>query len=334
MTYSQRVRTRAKNQTNARRQRITLLWVLILVLAGICLYLLLWGGGKSPTPVSPVMPTVPADAAASTEAGQTAVPETLPEGWEWRQMSQSELSEGTLVLVNRDYGFDPAKPRLITVYENKTDSYLVKDVYLSVRSDTMEALNRWMDDFAAETGCRDVNIVAGHRTYSDQDALYDNALNNRGKEYADAYLALPGHSEHHTGLAVDLDLYDLATGTSSGFEGEGEYAWAVDHAWEYGFVQRYPPAKSDITGINYESWHFRYVSRPHSDIMAREDLCLEEYIAYLRDYPFTGDHLTGEWNGQAYEIYYCPGTRIPVPVDGSYTVSGNNVDGFVVTVLR
>ena len=328
MTYSQRVRTRTRNQKKARQQRITLLWVLILALTLVALYLVMTlDRDAAPAPAGSQAP-VQTDGVSGLPA------ESLPRGWQWLEMPEGALAEGTLVLVNRDHGFDPTAPRVISVYQNKTGSYLVKDIYLSVTAETMDALNRWMDDFARETGHTDVNIVAGHRTYSDQDGLYDNALRTKGRDYADAYLALPGHSEHHTGLAVDLDLYDLATGTSSGFEGEGDYAWAVDHAWEYGFVQRYPPAKSDVTGINYESWHFRYVGHPHSDLMAREDLCLEEYIDYLRGFPFDGSHLTTESLGQAYEIYFCRGNWIPVPTDAEYTVSGNNVDGFVVTVRR
>ena len=150
--------------------------------------------------------------------------------------------------------------------------------------------------------------------------------------HADAYIALPGHSEHHTGLAVDLDTYNTEDGTSGGFDGDGEYAWAVEHAWEYGFIQRYPPSKSDVTGIDYESWHFRYVGLPHSWVMASENLCLEEYTDYLRRFPFSGEHLSVTCLGASYEIYFCPVGQVAVPASGSYTVSGNNVDGFIVTV--
>lgn len=271
----------------------------------------------------------------ATEGAQQTdpVPDTpLPTSWEWRTMPETALSEGTLVLVNADYAFDPALPQTVRVYEHKSESYLVKDVYLSVTPEAMDALNRWMDDFAAQTGIADVNIIAGWRSYDDQVAIYDNAVASKGQAHADAYIALPGHSEHHTGLAVDLGTYDVSSSTSGGFDGDGAYAWAVGHAWEYGFVQRYPPAKSDITGISYESWHFRYVGLPHAYVMTTENLCLEEYIDCLRGYPFDGEHLRVRCQGQAYEIYYCRGSRIVVPTSGDYTVSGNNADGYIVTV--
>ena len=112
----------------------------------------------------------------------------------------------------------------------------------------------------------------------------------------------------------------------------GEYAWAVQHAWEYGFIQRYPPHKSAVTGISYESWHFRYVGIPHACLMKQENLCLEEYIEYLRDFSFDRGPLTVNCLGRSWRIYYAAGTAIPVPAAGNYEISGNNVDGFIVTV--
>ena len=264
----------------------------------------------------------------------SSVPSVDPTTDDWMLLPQPEaaLSSGSLVLVNQSHAYDPALPQILSVYENKTDSYLVKDIYLSVTPDAMEALNAWMDAFSEETGLSDINIVAGYRSYEDQVFLYQNAVDTKGQAHADAYLALPGHSEHHTGLAVDLDTYDVAAGTSGGFDGTGAYAWAVAHAWEYGFIQRYPPHKSNITGISYESWHFRYVGLPHACVMAEKDLCLEEYIDYLRGFPFSGEHLQVTCLGRSYEIYYCPRDQVYVPVNGTYTISGNNVDGFIVTI--
>lgn len=273
-------------------------------------------------------------AAPPAAEGESAAQTILPEGWALRPTAAGELAQGTLALVNREHGFDPELPETVSVYENKTDGYLVKDIYLSVRPDVMDALNQWLSDFAAETGRADVNVVAGWRSFDDQAALYRNAVDSKGQGYADAYLALPGHSEHHTGLAVDLDTYDLESGTSGDFDGRGVYAWAAEHAWEYGFVQRYPPEKSEHTGISYEPWHFRYVGLPHAYLMETEGLCLEEYIESLRGFPFSGEHRYAECQGRRFEIYFCPQEQLVVPTDAAYTVSGNNVDGFVVTVER
>ena len=271
---------------------------------------------------------------SGTDTTQNSSMSELPAGWSWQQMTEKDLSRGTLVLVNRDHAYDPELPQTVSVFDKKTQSYFVKDKILSLREDAADALNQWMDAFAAESGKTDVNIVAGWRSYEDQVYLYQNAVDSKGQAHADAYLALPGCSEHHTGLAVDLDTYNIEDGTSGGFDGEGAYAWAVEHAWEYGFIQRYPPEKSDITGIDYESWHFRYVGLPHAYIMQAENLCLEEYIDYLRNYSFSGEHLTVSCLGASYELYYCPKDQVAVPASDSYTISGNNVDGYIVTVPK
>ena len=320
---------RQKNRRRAvRRQRMLLFGILIVILLTVILILSCCGRGAQAPQTTPQQ-TVPGSSAEGTTARQA---EPLPEGWEYRASEDLTLQDGTLVLVNADHGFDPALPETVSVYDNMTGSYLVKDIYLSLTEEAMAALNDWMDAFAAQSGRRDVNIVAGWRSFADQQAIYDNAVATKGQAHADAYIALPGCSEHHTGLALDLDTYDLASGTSGGFDGDDAYTWAVEHAWEYGFVQRYPPEKSAITGISYESWHFRYVGLPHSYIMSTEDLCLEEYIELLRQHPFTGEHLKASCQGAEYEIYFCPQDALVVPSGRPYTVSGNNVDGYVVTV--
>ena len=215
----------------------------------------------------------------------SSVPSVDPTTDDWMLLPQPEaaLSSGSLVLVNQSHAYDPALPQILSVYENKTDSYLVKDIYLSVTPDAMEALNAWMDAFSEETGLSDINIVAGYRSYEDQVFLYQNAVDTKGQAHADAYLALPGHSEHHTGLAVDLDTYDVAAGTSGGFDGTGAYAWAVAHAWEYGFIHRFPEGKEDVTGVMYEPFHFRYVGVEAAAYMTENHLCLEAFVSLYHD---------------------------------------------------
>ena len=98
-----------------------------------------------------------------------------------------------------------------------------------------------------------------------------------------------------------------------------------------GWVVRYKKAKEPLTGIGDEPWHFRYVGVPHAAVMTEKGLCLEEYTDYLKEFPFDGQHLAVDWGGERYEIWYCPGTSAYLPDSGEYTVSGNNVDGVVVT---
>ena len=85
-------------------------------------------------------------------------------------------------------------------------------------------------------------------------------------------MADPGASEHHTGLAFDITV----AGTI--FKGTEQQIWLHKHCWDYGFIIRYQEDKEDITGVTYESWHYRYVGVEHAKIIMKEGLCLEEYL--------------------------------------------------------
>ena len=94
----------------------------------------------------------------------------------------------------------------------------------------------------------------------------------------------------------------------------------------------YPADKESVTGISYESWHYRYVGRPHARVMADRGLCLEEYLDLLRQYSKDAP-LSVTDDGRAYQVYFCPENDPLVPAGNAYTLSGNNVDGFLVTLL-
>ena len=313
-----RVRRRKRR---LRLSALTLLTALAALLALSC---------SVATAISQLRRAAPED----SETEMTLTEAQLPEGdWTLQDMTQAQQAQGDLVLVNAAHSYDPdTAPVRSVLYDVKSEHYYTRDTLFEVAQEIVDPLNRWMEDFYEKTKLDDINIVAGYRTYDEQQSLYDNALTTRGYDYAEQYLAHPGCSEHHTGLAVDLDTYDLSTGTAGGFDGTGAYSWLVENAWRYGFVQRYPPDKADVTGISYEAWHFRYVGLPHARLMYEQDLCLEEYIAYCQQYPFTGEHLYTECDGTQYEIYYCPGTQVYLPANTPCTVSGTNEGGFIVTI--
>lgn len=257
------------------------------------------------------------------------------EGWTEITMSEEDLSRGDLILVSNKNPYDFSnKLDLVSIFDYKTDSYNVRDKEVLLQEHVMEHLNSMLDDFSAESGLRTINVVAGYRSYEYQQTLYDASAAANGEEHAAKYVAAPGGSEHHTGLAVDLGIYYTDSGVSEEFTGTGDFAWIDENAWKYGFVQRYESGKEDITAINEEPWHFRYVGLPHAQIIVDNDFCLEEYLDYLKGFPFDGEHLNVESQGQKYEIYFCKGFDVYVPKDNSYDISGNNVDGFIVTVYQ
>lgn len=96
-------------------------------------------------------------------------------------------------------------------------------------------------------------IQSGYRSYSLQESLYNKYVNRDGKAAADTYSARPGHSEHQTGLAFDLNSI------TDDFQYTDEGKWVNNNCYKYGYILRYPKGKESITGYKYESWHLRYV---------------------------------------------------------------------------
>ena len=255
-------------------------------------------------------------------------------------ISNDQIHQGELILINGDneYVFNE-EDVFVPIYGNKNKAYMVSYATITVKEPTLNALNAFMLDFNEATGRSNVQVTSGVRSFENQQQLYNKRVNQQGEEAASMFTAKPGHSEHHSGYAVDFNLY-VQNGNKD-ITDEGDYTWIYEHAHEYGFIQRYSNEKSDLTGISDEPWHFRYVGVPHAAIMLERGYCLEEYMQYIYGFPFGVTHLTIEdEEGTQYEIYYVAAntsgstTSVPVPNSGSYTVSGNNVDGFIVTVVK
>ena len=127
-----------------------------------------------------------------------------------------------------------------------------------------------------------IDIDDSYRSISTQEKIYNHYLELNGQEYCDNYVAVPGYSEHHTGLAIDIMLK-----VNDGFLREDmdqfEYINVFEeihkHLYKYGFILRYPKGKENITGYNYEPWHFRYVGKLPAKIIYENNLCLEEYLS-------------------------------------------------------
>ena len=120
-------------------------------------------------------------------------------------------------------------------------------------------------------------INSSYRTYDEQDKIYNEYLSKKSKEYADSYAARPGHSEHQTGLAIDI----ITPGyNEENFETSETFKWLQDNSYKYGFILRYPKDKIEITGYNYESWHYRYVGTEVATIIHENDITFDEYYAY------------------------------------------------------
>ncbi|HAM64074.1 MAG TPA: hypothetical protein DCP62_10685 [Erysipelotrichaceae bacterium] len=117
-------------------------------------------------------------------------------------------------------------------------------------------------------------VTSSYRSYATQNTLYNRYVANDGKAEADTYSARPGHSEHQTGLAVDIIT---STSSLSTFKNTKEYQWLMENAEDYGFILRYAESKQTITGYISEPWHWRYVGIETAKDFNTKNMTFDEY---------------------------------------------------------
>lgn len=176
----------------------------------------------------------------------------------------------TLVLVNLRHAYPSDTPQdLIPVREDCPQILLEREAAMAL-SILMEKLDGW----------KYIVPVSGWRSMREQTEIYTDSLAENGQAFTEKYVALPGHSEHQTGLAIDLGLRGSSIDfIRPSFPYEGICQRFRELAPAHGFIERYPKGKENITGIAHEPWHFRYVGLPHAEIISGFGLTLEEYLA-------------------------------------------------------
>jgi hypothetical protein len=151
-----------------------------------------------------------------------------------------------------------------------------------MRREAAKALDEMLS--AAKEAGFDITATSAYRSREYQKQLFDAAVESylaRGMTKKEAlrltkrYYALPGESEHESGLAADIHHLSCAT---LAFADTAEYRWLSENAHKYGYILRYPEGKEAVTGIAFEPWHFRYVGREAAEEIYRAGLCLEEFL--------------------------------------------------------
>ena len=247
-------------------------------------------------------------------------------------MDKSDVNRGNLLLINHNNKYEiPDSNDLVSIAESKTKSYVVTDSVLLLSDTVIKPLNDMMDAFCDETGCDTVAIASAFRDYQRQQEILDYYVSIVGLDDAKKWAASPGHSEHHSGLSVDFGIFN--DGVVKTFLRTGIYEWFFQNSDRYGFIPRYPGDKSDITKTANEPWHFRYVGLPHAYFIRQSGLCFEEYMEFIMDFT-RGRPYCATFDGKAYEVYFTRDTDILVPADSEADISGNNIDGFIVTVVK
>lgn len=153
-----------------------------------------------------------------------------------------------------------------------------------------EAIEEMLKD-ARKQGL-DPIICSSYRTTEYQKNLFNNKVaeyrkkgysQKNAEEQAALWVTIPGTSEHELGLSLDIvdRKYQILDENQ---ENTAVQKWLIEHCHEYGFILRYPTDKKDITKINYEPWHYRYVGKEDAKFIKEKDFCLEEYIEFLKEY--------------------------------------------------
>lgn len=200
-----------------------------------------------------------------------------------------------IVNVNRDYDFyehdidtDIEKGILINVnkYYTLPDNFEPIDISdISIRYSysgnriTKEANDAYVSMWnAAKAEGFTLIVNSSYRDFASQERVYNNIKASSGQKEADKVAARPGHSEHQTGLAIDV--FEIGNQTTSTFKDSPAYTWLKDNAHLFGFIERYPEDKEYLTGYSFESWHWRYVGEEVAKIIYDENITFDEYYAY------------------------------------------------------
>ncbi|MDA2385310.1 M15 family metallopeptidase [Bacillus cereus] len=239
---------------------------------------------------------------------------------ERKEITKEQIYKGDLLLVNRDYPVkkDSIRSDIINVNHNSelVRGYVIFDRNLRLSKDVVKKFLNVVDA-AGKESVNHFLISSGYRDFQEQKQLYE----KMGSDYA-----LPaGYSEHNLGLSLDIGS------TQKKMEKAPEGKWIEENVWKHGFVLRYPKNKSNITGIQYEPWHIRYVGLPHSAIMQKKNFTLEEYLEFLKE----EKEISTEVEGKKYTVSYykvSENMKVNVPANKQYEISGNNMDGVIVTV--
>lgn len=187
---------------------------------------------------------------------------------------KSDSEDWCLALVNDEYLLDKE-------YEPELES-LSSNVEVDAR---IYDITKKMFDAAKEEGLN-MDIRSAYRSYETQEKNFCNDMNSwidSGYNPLEAYnltiqsVALPGCSEHTTGLSLDI-VSASNDNLDDSQENTEEIQWLMEHCWEYGFILRYPKDKTDVTGITYEPWHYRYVGETAAKEITEQGITLEEYL--------------------------------------------------------
>lgn len=192
----------------------------------------------------------------------------------YTNVKKVDISKNETMLINKYYKLDSSYvPKNLVEMSNKYSydgNKTTEEVYEAYK-------NMWN---AANLEGLTLIVTSSYRDYDSQNQVWESYSNSKGEEFADSKAARAGHSEHQSGLALDIVTYNIQ---SNDFENTEEFKWLEKNAHKYGFILRFPKDKEDITGYSYESWHYRYVGIDIATKVKNAGITYDEYYAYYLD---------------------------------------------------
>lgn len=243
---------------------------------------------------------------------------------------------GDLVLVNTQ---NPLPERYVPDDLVEIKNYVpITKKSITLREAAAKALDKMINAMAND-GITDIKATSGYRSYQYQLSLYKNKIRDyekmgyglaKAKKLAAAIVALPGTSEHQSGMAVDFTTDSLSDQLVSSFGDTEAGKWLYNNSWRYGYIIRYQTEKRDITGYIDEPWHLRYVGVPHAEYIFRNNLCFEEYIRLLKT---DGQYTYRSYDGTTFFVRYISSKEKLDIVDTSdySSCSADNTGGYILT---
>lgn len=192
-----------------------------------------------------------------------------------KQVIQNPLN--VLALVNKIFALPESYNPSDLVKPNVSFSFGDQTIEKSLmRQEAAVALEKMFAE--AKVSGIELYAVSGYRSYDRQRIIFDAEVKKSGEEKAAQVVAVPGNSEHQSGLAMDISAKSANLGLTESFGETTEGKWLAANAHKYGFILRYPKGKETITGYQYEPWHFRYVGVEAAHTIFEKNITLEEYF--------------------------------------------------------
>lgn len=234
-------------------------------------------------------------------------------------LTRDDIHHGCLALVNEEHPMEEyGRADTIRISDTMNGYYSLISQDVRLAPEAVTALNEMMEAYGNLSGYGDFVVYGTTETFTGEGSCCPQYF-----------------PESQTGYTVDLAV--SLGGALLPYDGQDNQKWIVDHCAEYGFIVRYPENKSSVTGFEYTPWHLRYVGKVHAAAMAKNDLCFDEYISFIKRYTYD-DPLLVTVDDVIYQVFYTKAedeqTQVQRFLDGGYEVSGNNSDGFIATIWK